>query len=307
MKEVNEITSESDQLQEYNNTPSLQKRSGFVAVIGATNAGKSTLINRLVNAKVSIVTHKVQTTRSIVRGITIYNKVTQIVFIDTPGIFNPKNNIDQSMINAAWKTPKNADITFLIIDSKRGLQPDVYTILERICKTPYRKVLVLNKIDCIKPHILLEQAKTVNELSDFERTFMISASKGYGCQNILDYLGSSLPEGPWYYPEDQISDMPMAQFAAEITREKLFLRLHQEIPYSSHVVTEKWENRKDGSVFIRQVIYVERENQRKIALGKNGEIIKLISLESRKEISGIVKKPVHLFLFIKVQKNKNDH
>ncbi|MEK1924861.1 MAG: GTPase Era [Rhizobium giardinii] len=280
-------------------------RSGFVALIGATNAGKSTLVNRLVGAKVSIVSHKVQTTRAIVRGIAIH-KQAQIVFMDTPGIFKPRRRLDRAMVTTAWGGANDADAIMMLIDSERGLKGDAETILEGLKEVEQPKMLVLNKIDQVSREDLLKLAAAANEYVEFERTFMISALNGSGCDDVLDYLAMKLPEGPWYYPEDQISDLPMRQLAAEITREKLFLRLHQELPYSSHVETEKWEERKDGSVRIEQVIYVERDSQKKIALGKNGEAIKAISMASRKELSEILEQPVHLFLFVKVRENWGD-
>lgn len=280
-------------------------RSGFVALIGATNAGKSTLVNRLVGAKVTIVSHKVQTTRAIIRGITIHDK-TQIVFLDTPGIFKPRRRLDRAMVTTAWGGAKDADVIVLLIDSERGLKGDAEAILEALKEVPQQKILVLNKIDRVRPEELLKLAAAANEAIKFNRTFMISALNGSGCSDFMDYLAATLPEGPWYYPEDQISDLPMRQLAAEITREKLFLRLHQELPYASHVETEKWEERKDGSVRIEQVIYVERESQKKIALGKGGEAIKAISTAARKEIAEILEQPVHLFLFVKVRENWGD-
>ncbi|WP_337181745.1 GTPase Era [Shinella sp.] len=279
--------------------------SGFVALIGATNAGKSTLVNRLVGAKVSIVSHKVQTTRAIVRGIAIHDNA-QIVFMDTPGIFKPRRRLDRAMVTTAWGGAKDADVIMFLIDSERGLKGDAETILEGLKEVRQPKILVLNKVDRVKPEDLLKLAAAANEVVTFERTFMISALNGSGCEDVMNYLAAALPEGPWYYPEDQISDLPMRQLAAEITREKLFLRLHQELPYSSHVETEKWEERKDGSVRIEQVIYVERDRQKKIALGKNGDAIKAISMASRKEISEILEQPVHLFLFVKVRENWGD-
>ncbi|SIP91826.1 GTP-binding protein Era [Rhizobium sp. RU20A] len=280
-------------------------RSGFVALIGATNAGKSTLVNHLVGAKVSIVSHKVQTTRAIVRGIAIHDNA-QIVFMDTPGIFKPRRRLDRAMVTTAWGGAKDADVILLLIDSERALTGDVQQILEGLKEVKQPKILALNKIDRVRPEDLLKLAAAANEAVAFERTFMISATTGSGCKDLMDYLAAKLPEGPWYYPEDQISDLPMRQLAAEITREKLFLRLHQELPYSSHVETEKWEERKDGSVRIEQVIYVERDSQKKIALGKNGEAIKSISMASRREISDILEQPVHLFLFVKVRENWGD-
>jgi len=279
--------------------------SGFVALIGPTNAGKSTLVNRLVGAKVSIVSHKVQTTRAIVRGIAIHNNA-QIVFMDTPGIFKPRRRLDRAMVTSAWGGAKDADVIMLLIDSERGLRGDAEAILEGLKDVPQRKILVLNKIDRVNRELLLALAATANQTVQFDQTFMISAENGSGCDDVMNYLAETLPEGPWYYPEDQISDLPMRQLAAEITREKLFLRLHQELPYSSHVETEKWEERKDGSVRIEQVIYVERDSQKKIALGKGGETIKAISSASRRELSEILEQNVHLFLFVKVRENWGD-
>ncbi|MGV1917436.1 GTPase Era [uncultured Agrobacterium sp.] len=280
-------------------------RSGFVALIGPTNAGKSTLVNRLVGAKVSIVSHKVQTTRAVMRGIAIHDNA-QIVFMDTPGIFKPRRRLDRAMVTSAWGGAKDADVILLLIDSERGLKGDAQTILEGLKDVRQKKILCLNKIDQVKREDLLKLAAAANEIVAFDRTFMISATNGSGCDDLMNYLSSELPQGPWYYPEDQISDLPMRQLAAEITREKLFLRLHQELPYASHVETEKWEERKDGSVRIEQVIYVERDSQKKIALGKGGEAIKAISSASRKELSEILEQPVHLFLFVKVRENWGD-
>ncbi|QND50015.1 GTPase Era [Rhizobium lusitanum] len=279
--------------------------SGFVALIGATNAGKSTLVNRLVGAKVSIVSHKVQTTRAIVRGIAIHDNA-QIVFMDTPGIFKPRRRLDRAMVTSAWGGAKDADLIMLLIDSERGIRGDAEAILEGLKEVFQPKILVLNKIDRVRHEDLLALAAAANEKIAFQETFMVSAVNGSGCDDVMNYLAKTLPEGPWYYPEDQISDLPMRQLAAEITREKLFLRLHQELPYSSHVETEKWEERKDGSVRIEQVIYVERESQKKITLGKSGDAIKAISTASRKELSAILEQPVHLFLFVKVRENWGD-
>jgi GTP-binding protein Era len=280
-------------------------RSGFVALIGATNAGKSTLVNRLVGAKVSIVSHKVQTTRAIIRGIAIHDNA-QIVFMDTPGIFKPRRRLDRAMVTTAWGGAKDADVIVLLIDAERGIKGDAEKILEALKDVKQPKVLALNKVDQVKRETLLALAQEANDMVGFEATFMISALNGSGCEDMMNYLSQTLPEGPWYYPEDQISDLPMRQLAAEITREKLFLRLHQELPYASHVETEKWEERKDGSVRIEQVIYVERDSQKKIALGKGGEAIKAISTAARKEISEILEQPVHLFLFVKVRENWGD-
>jgi len=284
-------------------TPST--RSGFVALIGAPNAGKSTLVNQLVGTKVSIVTHKVQTTRALVRGIATHGQA-QIVFVDTPGIFKPRRRLDTAMVTTAWGGAKDADIVLVLIDAERGIKGDADTILERLADVRQPKVLVLNKVDRVKRENLLALASAANERVAFERTFMVSALTGSGCEDLLGYLAERLPAGPWYYPEDQISDLPMRQLAAEITREKLYLRLHQELPYSSHVETEKWEEKKDGSVRIEQVIYVERDSQKKIVLGHKGETIRAIGEASRKEIGEILEQKVHLFLFVKVRENWGD-
>jgi GTPase len=282
-----------------------ETRSGFVALIGAPNAGKSTLVNQLVGAKVSIVTHKVQTTRAIVRGIATH-KNAQIVFVDTPGIFRPRRRLDQAMVTTAWGGAKDADVVLVLIDAERGIKGDADAMLNNLAGVRQPKILVLNKLDRVKPESLLALAETANERVDFQRTFMVSALTGAGCDAILDHLAETLPAGPWFYPEDQISDLPMRQLAAEITREKLYLRLHQELPYSSHVETEKWEEKPDGSVRIEQVIYVERDSQKKIVLGHKGETIRSIGQASRKDIGEILEQKVHLFLFVKVRENWGD-
>ena len=287
-------------MSEENATAAPATRSGFVALIGAPNAGKSTLINRLVGTKVSIVTHKVQTTRAIVRGIATHDDA-QIVFLDTPGIFKPKRALDRAMVTTAWGGAHDADIVVLLVDAERGLGDDTGRILENLADVRQPKVLVLNKVDRIRPDALLKLSAEANAKVEFAATFMISALNGSGCDDLLDYLAKALPAGPWYYPEDQVSDLPLRQLAAEITREKLYLRLHQELPYSSHVETEKWEEKKDGSVRIEQVIYVEREGQKKIVLGHKGETIRAIGEASRRELGEILEQKVHLFLFVKVR------
>jgi GTPase len=275
-------------------------RSGFVALIGAPNAGKSTLVNRLVGTKVSIVTHKVQTTRAIVRGIATHDNA-QIVFLDTPGIFKPKRALDRAMVTTAWGGAHDADIVVLLVDAERGLGDDTARILENLADVRQPKVLVLNKVDRIRPDALLKLSAEANARIEFAATFMISALNGSGCDDLLDHLAKAVPQGPWYYPEDQVSDLPLRQLAAEITREKLYLRLHQELPYASHVETEKWEEKKDGSLRIEQVIYVEREGQKKIVLGHKGETIRAIGEASRRELGEILEQKVHLFLFVKVR------
>jgi GTP-binding protein Era len=286
-------------------TQPVETRSGFVALIGAPNAGKSTLINQLVGTKVAIVTHKVQTTRALVRGIATHGNA-QIVFVDTPGIFKPRRRLDKAMVSTAWGGAKDADLVLVLIDAERGIKGDAAALLENLAAASQPKILVLNKVDRVKPDTLLALTAQANEKVTFERTFMVSALTGSGCKDLLDFLAAHLPEGPWYYPEDQVSDQPMRQLAAEITREKLFLRLHQELPYSSHVETEKWEELQNGSVRIEQVIYVERDSQKGIVLGERGATIKAIGAASRKEIADILEQKVHLFLFVKVRENWSD-
>lgn len=284
---------------------SLDTRSGFVALIGAPNAGKSTLINQVVGAKVSIVTHKVQTTRALVRGIAIQNQ-TQIVFVDTPGIFAPKRRLDRAMVTTAWSGAKDADQVLFLVDAASGFTGDAKKILDRLADVNMPVSLVLNKIDRVDPEKLLALTKEATDKANFTEVFMVSALKGNGCKAIMDYLESALPESPWYYPEDQLSDLPLRQLAAEITREKLYLRLHQELPYASHVETEKWEDKKDGSVRIEQVIYVERDTHKKILLGHKGSTIRAIGQSSREELTELLDKKVHLFLFVKVRGNWGD-
>lgn len=279
--------------------------SGFVALIGAPNVGKSTLVNRLVGTKVSIVTRKVQTTRSLIRGIITHNN-TQIVLVDTPGIFTPKRRLDRAMVTTAWSGAKDADMVLVLVDAAKGLDEENEEVFASLSKVKQEKILVINKVDSVPRPSLLELAKKLNEGQQFSETFMISALKGTGCDDLLDYLAKKLPEGPWYYPEDQISDMPMRQLAAEITREKLYMRLHNELPYASTVETESWEERPDGSVKINQIIYVEREGQKKIVLGTKGETIKAIGQAARKELMEILEQKVHLFLFVKVRDHWSD-
>jgi GTP-binding protein Era len=282
-----------------------ETRCGFVALVGAPNAGKSTLVNQLVGAKVSIVTHKVQTTRTIVRGIAIVG-AAQIVLLDTPGIFKPRRRLDQAMVKTAWGGASDADIVGVLVDARKGLDDEVRTIIEGLAGMHRPKLLILNKIDTLPREKLLALAGEANALGSFERTFMVSALTGDGVPDLLAYLAGQMPLGPWHYPEDQISDAPLRILASEITREKLFLRLHEELPYSSTVETESWTALRDGSVRIEQTIYVERESQRKIVLGKGGEAIKAISMAARKEIAEIAEAKVHLFLFVKVRANWAD-
>ena len=281
-------------------------RAGFVALIGAPNAGKSTLLNALVGSKVSIVTHKVQTTRALVRGITIHEGA-QIVFVDTPGIFAPKRRLDRAMVTTAWGGAADADVIALLVDARKGLREEVRAILEKLAEFPTgrARILILNKIDVVKRDTLLALTTELNDAAHFGRTFMVSALTGDGLADLLDYIAAAMPEGPWLYPEDQMTDLPLRWLAAEITREKLMIRLHEELPYHSTVETEKWTETPKG-VRIDQTIYVERESQRKIVLGKDGETIKAISMAARKDIAELLGRPVHLFLFVKVRENWSD-
>jgi GTPase len=286
-------------------TPGSDTRCGFVALIGATNAGKSTLINHLVGTKVSIVSHKVQTTRSIVRGIAIF-KNSQVIFVDTPGIFRPKRRLDRAMVETAWGGARDADLVAVLIDAAKGLNEDAQALLGKLGEVVQPKILLLNKIDTVKPEQLLALTAEANNLASFAQTFMISALTGDGLDDLSQYLGEAVQPGPFLYPEDDVSDVPLRQLAAEITRENIFRRLHQELPYASTVETESWKEQKDGSVRIEQNIFVERNSQKKIVVGKSGQTIKAISMAARKEIAEIVEKPVHLFLFVKVRENWAD-
>ena len=286
-------------------TASTDTRCGFVAVIGVPNAGKSTLVNRLVGTKVSIVSRKVQTTRSIVRGIVIKDR-SQIVFVDTPGIFAPRRRLDRAMVDTAWSGARDADLVALMIDAQKGVDDEVRSLVEKLPQLHHPKVLVLNKIDTVKRESLLKLADDLNKAADFERIFMVSALTGDGLGDLLAWLAERVPPGPWLYPEDEVSDVPLRQLAAEITREKLFERLHQELPYQATVETEEWAEQKDGSVRVSQTIYVERDSQKKIVIGKGGATIKAISMAARAEIGQIAEKPVHLFLFVKVRENWAD-
>jgi len=277
-------------------------RCGFVAVIGAPNAGKSTLVNRLVGTKVSIVSRKVQTTRSIVRGIAIAGR-SQIVFVDTPGIFAPRRRLDRAMVDTAWGGARDADLVALLIDAARGLEPEVSDLMAALGEVPHPKILILNKIDLVRRETLLALADAANKALAFERTFMVSATTGDGLDDLVTYLAETVPVGPWLYPEDEVSDVPLRQLAAEITREKVFERLHQELPYQATVETEQWSEQKDGSVRVEQTVYVARDSQKKIVIGKGGQMIKSISTAARREIAGIAERPVHLFLFVKVRED----
>lgn len=274
-------------------------RSGFVAVLGAPNAGKSTLVNTIVGAKVTIVSPKVQTTRSIVRGIAMAGR-TQIIFVDTPGIFQPKKRMERAMVSAAWTGAADADVVMLMVDSRRGLTEDVRAIVDGLVSSGRKAILALNKVDSVDRPKLLGLAQELFDTGAFDEVFMISALKGSGVKDLVRHLRNRLPEGPWLFPEDEISDLPQRLLAAEITREKLFLNLHQELPYAVTIHTESWEERKDGSVRIDQVIYVMRDSQRSIVLGKQGRQIKSIGAAARAELEELLERRVHLFLHVKV-------
>jgi GTP-binding protein Era len=272
----------------------------FVALIGAPNAGKSTLLNALVGSKIAIVSHKVQTTRALVRGITVEGPA-QLVFIDTPGIFQPKRRLDRAMVTTAWGGARDADCVGVLIDARKGLDEEADALLARLTEVRQPKVLILNKVDVAEKAKLLTLTQAANQRAEFAATFMISALTGDGVADLKKWLADHAPPGPWHYPADQMSDAPLRSLAAEVTREKLFLRLHQELPYQSTVETDSWKELKDGSVRIEQTIYVERESQRKIVLGKSGQTIKAIGAEARREVAEIAEAPVHLFLFVKVR------
>jgi|SRR5579863_6346178 len=280
-------------------SPAAATRCGFVALIGAPNVGKSTLLNALVGAKVSIVTPKVQTTRALIRGLAMAG-AAQLIFVDTPGIFAPRRRLDRAMVGSAWGSTQDADIAALLIDAEKDVG-DNDAIQRGLADIRTPKVLVLNKVDLVNKPVLLKLAQLLNERATFGATFMVSALTGDGIADLKEFFAAQVPEGPWLYPEDQISDAPMRQLAAEITREKLYLRLHQELPYQSTVETEVWKELKDGAVRIEQTVYVERESQRKIVLGKGGQTIKAIGAAARADIAAAIEHPVHLFLFVKVR------
>ncbi len=279
------------------------QRCGFIAVIGAPNAGKSTLVNAMVGAKVSIVSHKVQTTRVPVRGIAIEG-ASQLVFIDTPGIFRPKRRLDRAMVEAAWGGAHDADIVVLLVDAAKGIEEDLERILDKLAAAPHPKILVLNKVDRVgdKDRLLPLIAK-LSEKHTFDRVFLISALDGNGVADLKRYLAERMPPGPWHYPEDEISDAPLRLLAAELTREKIYQYLHEELPYATTVETTDWKTFNNGSVRIEQTIYVERDSQKSIVLGNGGQTIKKISSQSRNELARIIEHDVHLFLFVKVREN----
>ncbi len=282
-----------------------QTRCGFVALIGAPNAGKSTITNNFVGSKVSIVSPKVQTTRTLVKGIGIYDN-TQIIFLDTPGIFKPKRRLDRAMVASAWGGVGDADITVLVVDAKRGFDDETQSIVAKLNKNKIEAVLLLNKIDLVQKEKLLELSAKINAAGKFKETFMVSAITGQQIDDFYKYLADNLPISPWYYPEDQISDMPLKLLAAEIVREKLFLYLRQELPYALTVEPDLWERREDGSVRAEITIYVERDSQKIIVLGKGGAMIKRIGQAARRELEDLLEDRIHLFLFVKVRENWGD-
>jgi GTP-binding protein Era len=279
---------------------------GYVAIVGAPNAGKSTLLNKIVGAKVSIVSKKVQTTRARITAIAMEGQ-TQIIFLDTPGIFEPKRRLDRAMVNAAWSGVEEADVVLLLIDAERGYDDESRAIVEALKDRKRRNVLLaLNKVDAVQREKLLGLAKQLSEAYDFDRIFMISAEKGTGVDDVRADLAGRMPAGPWLYPEDQLADVPMRFLAAEITREQVYRSLHDELPYAITVETENWKDQKDGSARIDQVIYVERDGQKKIVLGEKGQMIKRIGAFARKIMEEQFERRVHLFLFVKVRQDWGD-
>lgn len=281
-------------------------RCGFVTLLGAPNAGKSTLVNTMVGAKVSIVSPKVQTTRSRVRGIVVKDDC-EIVLVDTPGIFKPKRRLDRAMVAAAWQEAEYTDLRVLMVDARRGVDDDTRAIVDSLKKNKLAAVLVLNKIDLVKPEKLLELSAQLNALHDFSETFMLSASTGEGVKEFEDRIAAQMPESPFMFPADQVSDLPNRLLAAEITREKLYMNLNQELPYVTTVLTDSWKDLDNGAIRLDQTIYVEREKQRQIVLGKNGAMIKKIGMQARKELEDLFECRVHLFLFVKVREKWEDN
>ena len=275
-------------------------RSGFIAVVGAPNVGKSTLINRAVGTKVSIVSPKVQTTRTRVLGISMRD-AAQLIFIDTPGIFEPRRRLDRAMVAAAWSGAADADRVLFLVDAQRGIDANTDIILKKLFQAERRVVLAINKVDLVKKDTLLDLTAQLSTRDIFDELFMISAKTGNGVDDLLRFLAAELPKGPWLFPEDQVSDMPERLLAAEITREKLYLQLRQELPYAATVETESWEDKEDGSVRIDQVVYVQRDTQKAIVLGKNGKRIKSLGGAARTELEAILSCRVHLFIFVKVR------
>lgn len=286
---------------EHSTDQPIETRAGFVALMGPTNAGKSTLLNRLVGSKVAIVSHKVQTTRALIRGIGMFEE-TQVVFVDTPGLFTPRRRLDRAMVHTAWSGARDAECIAFVVDARKGLTETVETALETLKDVFQPKWLVLNKIDEIDQSDLLPLIAKINAILPFDETFPVSALTGEGCDALVEALRKTMKRGPWLYPEDQLSDLPMRMLASELTREKLYERLHEELPYVTHVVTEDWKETPKGHR-IEQTIYVERDSQKKIVLGKGGATIKWISMNARKAIGEAMDAPVHLFLFVKVRPN----
>ncbi len=278
---------------------------GFVALLGAPNAGKSTLLNSLVGSKISIVTHKVQTTRTRFVGIAIHQH-SQMIFVDTPGIFQPKKRLERAMVSAAWAGASDADVIVLLVDAARRIDDNSRRIIEGLKEAGRKAILAINKIDVIRRDSLLSLAQELNELGDFSDTLMISAQEGDGLADLKDAIVRHLPQGPWLYPQDQMTDITERMLAAEVTREKFFLRLHEELPYAATIETESWEEKKDGSVRIEQVIYVERDTQKAIVIGKGGRSLKEIGRMAREELEELLGRRVHLFIFVKVRKNWSD-
>jgi len=281
------------------------KKCGFVALLGAPNAGKSTLMNALVGSKISIVTHKVQTTRTRFVGIALHQE-SQMIFVDTPGIFAPKKRLERAMVSAAWAGASDADVIVLLVDAERGIDENTRRIIDGLKESGHKVILAINKIDAIRRDSLLSLSAALNEAGDFAETLMISALKGDGLDDLRHRISAGLPEGPWLYPEDQMTDITERMLAAEVTREKFFLRLHEELPYAATVETESWQEKKDGSVRIEQVIYVERETQKAIVIGKGGRSLKEIGKMAREELEDMLDRRVHLFIFVKVRKNWSD-
>jgi GTP-binding protein Era len=284
--------------------PDAETRCGFIAIIGAPNAGKSTLVNALVGSKVSIVSHKVQTTRVPLRGIAIAG-ASQLVFIDTPGLFQPRRRLERAMVEAAWTGAADADLVVLMLDAALGLDAGAQRILDALKAKRVAPILVLNKIDRVPKPRLLSLAAEANARLPFAATFMLSALNGSGVDDLKTYLARQVPPGPWHFPEDEVSDAPLRLLAAEITREKIYARLHDELPYHTAVETTAWQEKKNG-VRIEQTIFVERDSQKRIVLGKGGQMIKQLSSESRQELAQILEQPVHLFLFVKVRQDWED-
>lgn len=282
-----------------------KNRCGFVALLGAPNAGKSTLMNSLVGSKISIVTHKVQTTRTRFVGIALHGN-SQMIFVDTPGIFAPKKRLERAMVSAAWAGAGDADVIVLLVDAERRIDDNSRRIIDGLKEAGKKAILAINKIDAIRRDSLLSLTRELNEAADFSETLLISALKGDGLEDLKDTITGYLPQGPWLYPEDQMTDITERMLAAEVTREKFFLRLHQELPYAATVETEGWQEKKDGSVRIEQVIYVERDTQKAIVIGKGGRSLKEIGKMAREELEEMLGRRVHLFIFVKVRKNWSD-